>query len=688
MSGADLVSIDLDSADLSRADLTSADLAQANLSSTILAMATLTGVQSSSIVGVPASLPLNWSVKNGYLTGPGAFLNTADLIGVNLSHLLLTGADLSNADLSGANLADTDLTSVSLTGSNLGGANLTGTTLAQVLSGTIAGTPSALPAHWKLTGGFLLGPGSDLHGADLVGLPFAGTDLVGADLSGANLVTDNISNVSFANADLAGADLENVTATKANLSEANLTGINLSGDDLAHASFAGADLTNASLPDTNVSGASFAGATLTGVESTRITGTPSALPSGWTLQAGFLIGKQAVLTDADLDNLDLHGADLSGAGLTSASLRHVILTDADLHAANLTGANFSFATLTGADLSNASLASANFSFANLAGASLSGASVTQAMFPQAIWSNTTCPDGSNSNKYVDGCFSQLDTQAPTASPVVKGTAGSAGWFTSKVTVDWNWADNGVINSAACTRTSTSGTSGMIKLTASCADQAGNKGSASTTVKVDTTAPAVTLTGVAKGRSYAIGNVPAPQCKTTDAVSGVASPAKLKVVSVGSAGLGSFTATCTGAVSVAGTAQAGKVRATYSVDYGFAGFLSPRAGTVLRKSAHQITVSFRLDNAAGKPVSAQLGKSLTRSHAVRVVFTGPNVGLVKALCEWIASDQAFSCTFKTPAGVRVGPAARYTITASENLDGIFELAPVLGKAVNPEVVHFR
>jgi uncharacterized protein YjbI with pentapeptide repeats len=60
--------------------------------------------------------------------------------------------------------------------------------------------------------------------------------------------------------------------------------------------------------------------------------------------------------------------------------------------ANLTGAD-----LAGADLSGFTLLDANLTNANLSGANLSG----------VAWSNTTCPDGTNSN--VDGgtCVNNL-----------------------------------------------------------------------------------------------------------------------------------------------------------------------------------------------------------------------------------------------------------------------------------------
>lgn len=73
----------------------------------------------------------------------------------------------------------------------------------------------------------------------------------------------------------------------------------------------------------------------------------------------------------------------------------------DLHGANLTGQNLSGANLTGADLSGANLTNANLSGADFTGADLTGATLTGANRVGAIWSNTTCPSGSNSTVTPD-----------------------------------------------------------------------------------------------------------------------------------------------------------------------------------------------------------------------------------------------------------------------------------------------
>lgn len=687
LKNANLTATELANADLANADLTNANLAQADLTGASLAGTKLTGVISGKITGSP-TLPANWSLINGYLLGPGADLSSADLTNQNLAGLHLTGANLNGAALTGSNLTNANLENAILTGAILKNADLTGATLTGVTSAQITGTPSALPANWVLLGGYLIGPGADLKNANLVSFTLSGDDMSGADLSGADLVNADLTHANLSDADLATASVGNAVLTGANLSGATATTAVFGGSNLTNVNFDGADLTDADLADVNLSGANLANSTLTGVAGAFITGTPSALPSGWLLRGGYLIGLDASLMDADLNSLNLDGANLTGATLVAATFEHTKLVNAILSGANLTSANLSFANLTGANLTNADLESANFSFANLTRADLHGATTTNGSFPQVTWNDTTCPDGTNSNEYVDGCFSPVDTQAPVAHPTVSGTLGSNGWYLSEVTVSWNWTDNGTINPAKCTHTSSSATNGSADLTASCTDLAGNTGSGSENVKIDTTAPQVKVTGVRNGGVYPLGRVPAIACQTTDSVSGIAKAAVLKVTSSGAGGVGSFTASCGGAVSVAGATQPRTVSVSYTVEYGFAGFIAPHSGATVAKSSRKILVRFRLDNGAGHPIGNSLGRSLARQHRVRVSISGPRIKVVTALCGWDSAHSRFECALSIPSGVKTGSRADYAIAASEKLSAQFKVAPAVGAAVNPEEIHFR
>jgi uncharacterized protein YjbI with pentapeptide repeats len=432
-------------ADLGGANLTGADLMQAMLDGAVLDGATLTGVSSDGVTGTPASLPSNWSLDDGYLVGPGADLANANLY----------GADLTNGDLSDANLTDAKLVQVTLAGANLTGATLTG-----VSSGQVAGTPAALPPNWSLHNGYLVGPAADLASADLIGQDLSGLTLTGVDLNSATL--------------------ENADVTGANLTSATLTGVNLAGADLA-------------------------GATLAGAQSSGVNGTPSALPADWMLQGGFLIGPAADLAGQTLNSLDLSGADLSGADLANDYLISANLTNANLTGADLTGAGLNTATLAGASFHDANLTDAVLAETNLTGDDLSGANLTDTGFDANLtstdisgaditgtnfnystltkanldkatgsgatyigvqWGDTICPDGTNSNAHVSGCFSAI--AGPPPAIAVTGVSNGHSYLFGKVPTLGCRVENGTAVKPPVLTVTTTGSRGVGRFTATCA----------------------------------------------------------------------------------------------------------------------------------------------------------------------------------------------------------------------------
>ncbi len=144
----DLAGDDLAGADLYRANLFHTDLEGANLSNAVFTAAdinyanftgtTLTGavfdttdaslsdfIVSGGIIGVPAVLPIDFSLVDGYLVGP-----VANLSGANLAGASLVGQELIDTNLSSADLAGTDLANANLTGANLNGSDVLGTDFA------------------------------------------------------------------------------------------------------------------------------------------------------------------------------------------------------------------------------------------------------------------------------------------------------------------------------------------------------------------------------------------------------------------------------------------------------------------------------------------------------------------------------------------------------------------------------
>jgi hypothetical protein len=88
----------------------------------------------------------------------------------------------------------------------------------------------------------------------------------------------------------------------------------------------------------------------------------------------------------------------------------------------------------------------------------------------------------------------LDSTPPIITPTVTGTAGANGWYTSNVTVSWNFSDpeSGIASSSGCgSITLSSETTGQT-VTCSATNGAGLSNSASVTIKLDKTPPSATL----------------------------------------------------------------------------------------------------------------------------------------------------------------------------------------------------
>lgn len=161
--GVHLGNANLSDADFSHADLTGADIGGSNLAGTILGTATLTGVNSRTITGTPASMPAGVPLVDGYVLCPGANISYADLSGADLSGLDLSGAHLAMAKLDAANLTGTDLSGaqlggVSFVGTTVTGADLSGAALDGSTTSGLVGTPAALPTGWVVIGGELVPP--------------------------------------------------------------------------------------------------------------------------------------------------------------------------------------------------------------------------------------------------------------------------------------------------------------------------------------------------------------------------------------------------------------------------------------------------------------------------------------------------------------------------------------------------
>ena len=65
-----------------------------------------------------------------------------------------------------------------------------------------------------------------------------------------------------------------------------------------------------------------------------------------------------------------------------------------------------------------------------------------------------------------------------------------------------------------------------------------------------------------------------------------------------------------------------------------------------------------------------------------------VSCPSAACGWNTASGYFQCVIHLPAGLRTGSKVNYTISALENPLTGFTLAPTMGSATDPEVIHFK
>ena len=140
------------------------------------------------------------------------------------------------------------------------------------------------------------------------------------------------------------------------------------------ANLEGVNLTGADLRGVNLTGADMAGADLRGVN----------------------------LEDVNLTGADLWGANLRGVNLRNVSLMRANLIGANLEGVNLTWANLRDVNLTGADLRGVNLIGANLEGADMAGADLWGVAGNRKEI-KSIWVSEVWPITYTSKILQIGC---------------------------------------------------------------------------------------------------------------------------------------------------------------------------------------------------------------------------------------------------------------------------------------------
>jgi uncharacterized protein YjbI with pentapeptide repeats len=107
-------------------------------------------------------------------------------------------------------------------------------------------------------------------------------------------------------------------------------------------------------------------------------------------------------TGAQLSNLAFYG----GTNATNANFTNATLGADSGSLANFQNANFTGANFTSASIKNNQFINSDFTNANFTNTNLTGSTNDSSTFTGAIWSNTTCPDGTNSDNDGNTCIGQ------------------------------------------------------------------------------------------------------------------------------------------------------------------------------------------------------------------------------------------------------------------------------------------
>jgi hypothetical protein len=110
--------------------------------------------------------------------------------------------------------------------------------------------------------------------------------------------------------------------------------------------------------------------------------------------------------------------------------------------------------------------------------------------------------------------------APIVTPVITGTAGLNGWYTSNVELSWLVSGNPAPTKSGCDNEKVRNSTGTTYICS--ASNSVGSAQQSITIKVDTVAPKVTFNKPANGATYALNKIELASYTCTDTISGVGS----------------------------------------------------------------------------------------------------------------------------------------------------------------------
>jgi uncharacterized protein YjbI with pentapeptide repeats len=225
------------------------------------------------------------------------------------------------------------------------------------LAGAIAPV-SASAVEYRDCSGIALAPGAAMHRCDL-----SGATIIGLDLHGISFAWSNLTGVNGGcdpdqpRTNLAGARIYRAILVNAKLCDAILSDADLHGSNL----------TNAALEDASLHRANLSWAILDGAG------------------AGF-----APFTDANLSNAHWVNGSAVGARFDGADMHRIDLRGTTVRAGSMVGTDLRYARLDGVDFTSTDLTGANWNRATGLGT--------------AIFVDTTCPDGTNSDANGGTCI--------------------------------------------------------------------------------------------------------------------------------------------------------------------------------------------------------------------------------------------------------------------------------------------
>ncbi len=258
-------------------------------------------------------------------------------------------------------------------------------------------------------------------GADFSGLAQTDARFDGETLRCATFDGGSITGGDFGRADATGATFRDTTIRQTRFDRATLVGADFSGASLDRVRFTGADLTGAELATAELANVRWEGATCpdgavadqaggtcvghlepVAVEVSAETGTVPIAPVEVKPLCPPDSGRD--FTAQVIDGPDYRQEDLRCARFVDATVNGGDFSGVDASAAIFDGATLTEPVFDGTTLVGASFAETVFSRARFRNANLIGADITTADLSDTRWTNTTCPNGVNSEDAGGTCL--------------------------------------------------------------------------------------------------------------------------------------------------------------------------------------------------------------------------------------------------------------------------------------------